>query len=594
MKELKYPFDSSYIIKKKRFLKRTLLSEDTKRIQKKIAILGGSTTGDIADITELFLLNYGIEPVFYQSEYGRYWQDGVFDNPDLEEFKPDIIFIHTSIRNIIRFPDVTLTREQTEEIFNAQTEHFVTLWESLKEKYGCIIIQNNFEKPYYRLMGNRDSWDYRGRVNFVSRLNMFFYDYASSHEGFYINDLDYVSSCYGLDKWSEPSYWHLYKYAMCVPAIPYFCFNLANIIKSIYGKNKKALVLDLDNTLWGGIVGDDGVDGIEIGMETHEGQVYTEFQKYLKEVKSTGVMLNVCSKNEEENALAGLNHPEGILKPDEFIVIKANWDPKDRNIEQIANELNIGLDALVFLDDNPAEREIVRAQIPAVAVPNMPAPEEYIKNVDRSGFFEITSFSADDLKRNDMYKENAERAKLSSKFTDYGEYLDSLSMQAVIDDFLPIYLPRITQLTNKSNQFNLTTKRFTEGEMEAVFKDNSYIRLYGKLSDKFGDNGIVSVVIGKQEGDTLDIILWLMSCRVLKRDMEYAMLDTLVKKAGERGIRTIKGYYYPTPKNKMVSLLYKDFGFELISEDESGNTLWSMAVEGYKNKNTHISVGGNE
>lgn len=594
MKELQYPFDGGYILKKKKSIKKQLLADNMPRVEKKIAILGGSTTNDIRDITELFLLDYGIKPEFYMSEYNRYWQDAVFENPELQEFAPDIIFIHTSNRNIIKYPDVTCTREEADAIFNDQLSHFETMWKAIADRYHCPVIQNNFEQPYFRLMGNRDCFDYRGRVNFINRLNMAFADYAEAHEGFYINDINYLSACYGIDKWSDPAAWHMYKYAMCIPAIPDFAFNLAGIIKSVFGKNRKSLVLDLDNTLWGGVVGDDGVDGIEIGQETHMGQVYSEFQKYLALVKNTGVMLTVCSKNEEENAIAGLKHPEGSLKPEDFIIIKANWDNKDRNIEAIANELNIGLDALVFLDDNPAERAIVSSQLPMVAVPEMTAPEEYIKTVDRSHFFEITSFSGDDLKRNEMYKKNAERAAMQSQFADYGEYLTSLDMVGVIDDFLPIYLPRITQLTNKSNQFNLTTRRFTTSEMEEVFADESYIRLYGKLTDKFGDNGIVSVVIGKINGDTLDVILWLMSCRVLKRDMEYAMLDNLVERAQEKGIREIKGYYYPTAKNKMVKELYADFGFTKISEDEEGNTVWSLETAGYKNKNNYIKVERNK
>ena len=594
MKELQYPFDSGYLLKKKKSLKKQLLADDMPRVEKKIAVLGGSTANDIVDITELFLLDYGIKPQFYLSEYNRYWQDAMFDNPELQEFAPDIVFIHTTNRNILKYPDINSTKEEADKLFSEQMEYFEAMWSSIAEKYHCPIIQNNFEPPFFRLMGNRDCFDYRGRVNYINRLNMAFADYAASHEGFYINDINYLSACYGIDKWSDPAAWHMYKYAMCIPAIPDFSFNLAGIIKSIFGKNRKSLVLDLDNTLWGGVVGDDGVDGIEIGQETHLGQVYSEFQKYLALVKNTGVMLTVCSKNDEENAIAGLKHPEGSLKPEDFIVIKANWENKDRNIVAIANELNIGLDALVFLDDNPAERAIVSSQLPMVAVPEMTAPEEYIKTVDRSHFFEITSFSGDDLKRNEMYKKNAERAALQSQFADYGEYLTSLDMVGVIDDFLPIYLPRITQLTNKSNQFNLTTKRFTTSEMEEVFADDSYIRLYGKLTDKFGDNGIVSVVIGKINGDTLDVILWLMSCRVLKRDMEYAMLDNLVVKAQEKGIKEIKGYYYPTAKNKMVKELYADFGFDRISEDEEGNTVWSLKTEGYNNKNNYIKVERNK
>ena len=380
---------------------------------------------------------------------------------------------------------------------------------------------------------------------------------------------------------------------MCVDAIPEFSFNLANIVKSVFGKNKKALALDLDNTLWGGVVGDDGVDGIQIGQETGVAQSYYEFQSYIKSLKSLGIILTVCSKNDHENAIAGLEHPEGALKPDDFIIIKANWENKDRNIIETANELNILPDSIVFVDDNPAERAIVQAQIPGVSAPVMDSVENYISTIDRNGYFEVTNFSEDDLKRNEMYKANAQRAAQQATFTDYNDYLRSLEMTAVIDDFIPVYLQRITQLTNKSNQFNVTTKRYTATEMEEVFNSGEYIRLYGKLIDKFGDNGVVSVVIGKKDNDILNMELWIMSCRVLKRDMELAMLDRLVERCKEQGIKTIRGYYYPTAKNNMVRELYKFFGFEKISEDETGNTVWEMSVDTYEQRNHVINVEGN-
>ena len=594
MKELEYPFDAGYILKKKRSIKRALLSDGRPRTEKRIAVLAGSTANEIVDMLELFLLDIGIAPVFYLSEYNRWWQDAVFGEPELDSFAPDVVFIHTSLRNITAFPKIDEDKAAADALLDAEMEKFSAAWDGIKSRYKCPIIQNNFELPFFRIMGNRDAYDYRGRVNFVTRLNAAFAKRAEESDGFYINDINYLSACKGLDKWSDPACWHMYKYAMSIPEIPEFSYNLAAIIKSLFGKNKKALVLDLDNTLWGGVVGDDGVDGIEIGPETHMGQVYAEFQRYLKLVRDSGVMLTVCSKNDVENAMAGLNHPSGILRPDDFVMITANWENKDANVAATAAGLNIGEDALVFVDDNPAERAIVASQLPDVAVPNIGAPEEYIRVLDRSRFFEMTSFSGDDLKRNEMYRQNAARAAQQSKFADYGEYLDSLEMTAVIDDFLPVYLPRITQLTNKSNQFNLATRRFTEDEMRTVYSDPGYIRLYGSLKDKFGDNGIVSVVIGKIDGDSVDIILWLMSCRVLKREMEYAMLDSLAERAKAAGAKELIGHYYPTRKNGMVKELYRDFGFEQVSCDEEGNTCWRLALDGYTPRTVHIKIERNE
>lgn len=591
MKELEYPFDSNYILKNSKKIRRALLAEDGARMKKKIAVLGGSTTHDIVRILELFLLNEGIEAEFYESEYGQYFQDAVFGNEELAAFAPDLIYVHTSNRNVTAWPEPGDSAAQIDALLEDQYGHFALIWDRLERTYHCPVIQNNFEYPFYRLLGNRDASDIHGRIRFVTRLNERFYVYAQEHENFYINDINYMAAAYGLDRWADPFYWHMYKYCLCMQAIPEFAHNLGNIVKAVFGRNKKALVLDLDNTLWGGIVGDDGVENLEIGQETSLGQVYAEFQGYLKKQKEIGVMLNVNSKNEEENALAGLNHPAGVLRPEDFILIKANWEPKSKNMLDIAAELNILPESLVFVDDNPAEREIVRAQVPDAAVPEMGTPEQYIRVLDHSGFFEVTGLSEEDRKRNDMYKANLMREKQQSAFGDYGEYLESLQMKGTIRAFEPVYMARIAQLTNKSNQFNLTTKRYTQSEIEAAAASPECITLYGRLEDKFGDNGVVSVVIGSRRGTVLHVDLWIMSCRVLKRDMEYAMMDRLAEECKKAGITEIIGYYYPTAKNNMVRNFYELQGFTKTEEDEKGNTVWSYQIpQQYVKKNRYIEI----
>ena len=588
---LEYPFDSQYLLRRRRALRRELLEEGT-FLEKRVAILGGSTTHDIRDMLELFLLGYGIRPAFYESEYGRYWQDAMFPNAELAALRPDIIFVHTSLQNITAFPEPEAAVADVEALLNRQYEHFSVMWDRLNAEYRCPIIQNNFEYPFFRLMGNRDASDVHGRVNFVARLNLTFAEYAQAHENFFINDINYQSASYGLERWSDPFYWHMYKYALCLDAIPVLAFNVANIIKSLFGRNKKALALDLDNTLWGGVVGDDGVENLELGQETSMGQAYGEFQTYLKELQKRGVLLNVISKNERENALAGLNHPQMALKPDDFVSIKANWEPKSANLIQMAEELSLLPESFVFVDDNPAEREIVRQQVPGAAVPELGQVEHYIEAIDRAGYFETTTLSADDLKRSEMYRENARRAELQSSFTNYEDYLRSLDMTAEIAPFTGLYLSRIAQLTNKSNQFNLTTKRYTQDEIEAAAADPRTVTLYGKLSDRFGDNGVVSVVIGRVNGEELDIELWLMSCRVLKRDMEFAMMDALAARAVELGVKTLNGYYISTAKNGMVRDFYAKQGFTKVSEAEDGSAKWTLNLSGYKNRNRVIKMAG--
>lgn len=594
MNELNYPFDAKLLLRKKKSLKKQLLEElqGQTLIKKRIAFLGGSTTNDIKLMLELFLLNEGIQAEFYESEYNKFYEDAVFGNEELDRFAPEIVIVHTTMRNIMTFPSLSDDSGTIEQLLQQEYKRFEMVWESLRERYHCMIIQNNFEYPFYRLMGNMEQSDIHGKVNFILRLNEKFNEYARAHELFWIHDIHYLSAAYGLEKWSDPFYWYMYKYAMTTEAIPDFAFSLSKIIKSILGKNKKAMAIDLDNTLWGGIVGDDGVENLQLGEETAEGEGYLEFQRYLKEHKQMGIILNVNSKNEMENALAGLNHEASVLHPDDFILIKANWNPKDQNLMEMSQELSLLPESFVFLDDNPAEREIIGAAFPKVGTPELAGIENYIRAIDKCGYFEVTSLSGDDLNRNRMYQENADRNRLLHTCTDYNEYLQSLKMKGTIRAFEPVYMSRIAQLTNKSNQFNLTTKRLTQAEIEAMAASEDYITLYGKLEDKFGDNGVVSVVIGKKNGSRLDMILWLMSCRVLKRNMEQAMLDCLVEEANRQKITQIHGFYYKTAKNAMVKDFYETMGFTKISEagneDEKEYVLTDLAS--YRKQNHVIDI----
>ena len=371
--------------------------------------------------------------------------------------------------------------------------------------------------------------------------------------------------------------------------------SLNALVRATYGKSRKVLILDLDNTLWGGVIGDDGVDKIHIGRETPVAEAYTAFQEYCLSLRNRGILLAVCSKNNDDVARSGFEHPSSILKLEHISCFKANWDPKHENIAAIAAELNLGVDSFVFVDDNPAERAIVEAQLPSVAVPDVGSEvSRFADFLEKGRYFEPLSLSKEDLERAALYADNSQRAALEKKFANYGEYLDSLEMVAEIDAFKPVYLERIAQLTNKTNQFNLTTRRYSLAEMEAAANNPNLIGLYGKLADRFGDNGLISIVLGRKEGHQLHMDLWLMSCRVLKRDMEITMLDAVAERAVEKGIRTIVGYYLPTKKNGMVADFYQRLGFTLSNSTPpdlpEGSTVWTLDLAGYKKKNQHIKV----
>ena len=601
MRELEYPYKSEYIIKKIKQFKRELLQSGKKFLDVKIAILAGSTVNALKDLIEIFLLNRGIKPDFYLSEYNKYYEDAVFENPKLKEFNPDIVYIFTTFRNVNNDFDLGTNEDEIENKLNIEIEKYKSIWTSIEKKYNVIIIQNNFEYPNYRLLGNKDISDFHGFSNFLMRLNNKFYEYAKKEKNFYICDINYIAANFGLSKWHNEKLYALYKLPCDMCAFVDIAYNVSSIIKSIYGKNKKAFALDLDNTLWGNVISEDGLDGIEIGPETPLGEIYLDFQKYIKKVQSLGVILNVVSKNDKEVALDGIENSDGVLKKDDFIKIKANWEPKSENIKNLSKELSLGEDSFVFVDDNPVERDIVEKNVEGIAVPDIGSAEKYIEIIDKSEFFEVTNITKEDLEKTKQYKENALREDLKYNFENYEDYLNSLDMRAEIKPFTSKYYDRISQLSNKSNQFNLTTKRYTVEDIKSVSEDENYITLYGKLIDKFGDNGIVSLIVARivganacgalindepyEHSKICEIELLLMSCRVLKRDMEFAMMDELVRICREKGIDTIKGAYLKTEKNSMVKNLYEDFGFTKISEDENGNAKYILDnLQNYHNR----------
>jgi FkbH-like protein len=588
LRQFEHPLDINKILRKKKSIKKYLLLNDN-LIEKNIAILGGSTTSEIKNILELFLLNSGIKPMFYESEYNKYYEDALFGTDELGKFKPDIIYIHTTNKNIIKYAESKDTPEDVAILLNNEIQRYKSIWNSLS-KLDCVIIQNNFDYTLDRSLGNLDCYNIHGKTYFINKLNDEFSLNARKINNLYINDINYLSSYIGLRYWFDRSLWYQAKYAMSMESIPELTFNISKIISSIFGKSKKCLILDLDNTCWGGVIGDDGLDRIHIGTETAIAESYTTFQKYAKELKDRGVTLAICSKNDLENAKEGFSHPESILNFDDFTSFKANWNPKHQNILDIAQSINIGVDSLVFIDDNPVERDIVLSQVPSVSVPDVGSDVvEFITHIDRNGYFEPISIADDDINRSQYYEDNKKRANKQSTYKSYDEFLVSLDMTAEIKSFSSVYLDRITQLTNKTNQFNLTTKRYTTGEIDTITLSDEYIKVYGKLTDKYGDNGLIAVSIGRVDNRTCHIDLCLMSCRVLKRDMEFAMLDELVSKCKDQDVFEIIGYYYKSAKNSMVSDLYEKFGFNLLEQNDE-DTIWRLDITNYEMKNKFIGV----
>lgn len=579
-----------YLLQKRKSLRRQLLEFAHSPVR--IAVLGGVTTNEVVDLLELLLLAEGFLPTFLQSEYNRYYEEAVLQPEQIQAFQPDIVYVHTHWKNVQHLPPLDASESEFKDLISTEVDRFRSIWNSIQEVIGCQVIQNNFEHPPTRILGSLDSVSYGGPSRFILELNREFAKVAQGRRGLIIHDLNALAATMGLAQWVDWRRWYSYKILTTPEASLAIAKSLAALIGAIFGKAKKCLILDLDNTLWGGVIGDDGVNGIQIGNETAVAEAYTAFQTYCLALRRRGILLAVCSKNDPDVARSGFAHPDTVLTFEDFAVFKANWEPKDRNIQAIALELNLGLDSFVFVDDNPAERAMVSAQLPAVTVPDIGSEVAlYPAILEGEHFFEIVSLSREDLQRTESYTANAVRTTLKAKFASYDEYLDSLQMFAEIASLRPVYLERVTQLINKTNQFNLTTRRYTYAQVEEIASHVNYIAVYGRLSDVFGDNGLITVVIGRRDGAELHIDLWIMSCRVLKRGMELAMLDCLVERAKNDSLERIVGYYSRTAKNAMVEDHYHKLGFTLESRSEDGSaSVWTLPVAGYSAQNNHIQI----
>jgi FkbH-like protein len=577
-----YPFDFSAIMRKKRALIREL-GKQPELLPKKIAILGGFTADSIRDLLELFLMKNGIKPIFFESDFNKYYEEAIFSSAALDEFKPDIVFICTAHRNIRNFPKIMESESATAALADSELQLWKSIAAAIKRRFNCMILQNNFDFPPDRSLGNLDGTKHYGRMNFINGLNLKLAEMAAGIDGYYLININYLSCQVGFEKWHERTAWNAYKSAIGLDALPALAHNVSKVIASAMGRAKKCLILDLDNTLWGGVIGDDGLSGISIGPDSPVGASYSDFQQYCKSLKDRGILLAVCSKNEENTAQSGFDHPMSLLKLEDFSVFKANWKNKVENICAIASELSLGLDSFVFIDDNPVERDIIRKNLPEVEVPEVDGdPSKSIEFLDRECFFEPVSISAEDVMRNQYYSIETTRGREIERFVDYSDYLKSLEMTAEIGKVLSGDLDRVAQLTNKTNQFNLTTKRYTLPEMTAISKSASHIMLSGRLKDRFGDSGLITLVIGEKRANELHVELWLMSCRVIRRGMEMALWGELIRSCRKEGISVIYGYYRKTPKNAMVASHYADFGFSKVIESKDSknewDSVWRMSI----------------
>ena len=535
----------------------------------RIAVLGSMSIQHFVSILRVFLKGAGIENEIYEGEYDGIAMDLLDESSAFYEFAPDMALILMDDRDIKSYPALLSSPEEVEAMVKKQTGYFFALWERIHRSLpDCLILQTNIVLPLTRQLSNLEAGCSYSRGAFIGRINNFL---SWERPGFVrIMDMEYLASAIGKETWFDYSSYFLTKQGFGADCLGRVCALFAREISVIRGQGKKCLVLDLDNTLWGGVVGDDGWEGIQLDPHNAVGEAYRFFQSYILALKERGVILAVCSKNEESLAKEAFEkNPHMLLKLSDFAAFHANWEDKAGNIRQIAAELNIGVDSLVFVDDNPAERQIVRQFVPECLVVELPEdPAYYARALEESLAFHISELTREDLERAASYGANRERAKLMDSFVDYEEYLKALEMVYTIGEPDSEQLPRFAQLINKSNQFNLRTQRYSEAQLLGMQQDKDKALIYAQLRDRFTEYGIISCVILEKRERECFIDTWLMSCRVLKRRVEDEMLKAIRLKAIEMGCDCIRGEYIPSKKNMMVKDFYEKMGFERVSESE--------------------------
>lgn len=566
--------DYSVLMKNKaRWKKEFLAKGDLQEIR--IAVLCGSTFGVAQDFLELFLLFYGIKPNFLIGGYNRFYEEAVFENIALKNFDPDVILFYVTNKNLLISQDYTLD-ETVQQLSEKEVLRWNQIWDAVSKKYRCFIIQNNFELFQYRMIGNKSRTSETGILRYVDDINNHINKSVEINQHLYLDDINYLSAREGLLKWYDDKYWRLYKYAISMNSLPLYALNTANIIKAVLGINKKAIAIDLDNTLWGGIIGDVGVEGIQQGIDTPQGQAYSQFQRYLKYLSRQGILLNICSKNEFEIANKGLRSKSCVLKEQDFVQMKVNWENKPQNVENLAREINIMQDSFVFIDDNILECNAVRALCPGILTIQAKTPLHTMDELELFSPFEGTGSSKEDFQRLQLYQSEIKRTTTRTEYSCYEEYLSSLQTKCTIEMLNDCNVERVVQLLNKTNQFNFLSNRYTIQQFKALNNNANVHTIVARLSDKFGDLGIISILTLIIVDNTAIIHDWVMSCRVLERKVENVMLCKALRMCQEQQVEIMFGIYKPTEKNKKIENIFSDFGFYRCSYNETEKIWLSM------------------
>ena len=556
----------------------------------RLAILSSSTVDHLLSGIRVAALRRNMWLQIYPGAYGQYIQEMLDPQSPIYSYAPNAVLFAFDAYHLFGNVNGRLDEAGAEATIDGVLDKIRPLWRMARECFNAQVIQQTVIPTFFPLLGNNEHRLPSSPASLVDRLNSRFRKEADA-EGVDVLSIDRQIVRDGLDTWCDLTLWHRAKQEVSPSAGPAYGELVARTIAAQQGLSSKCLVLDLDNTLWGGVIGDDGLEGIRLGQGSALGKSYVAFQRFVRGLGQRGIILAVCSKNDQANAYAPFtSHPDMVLKKEDILCFIANWNDKPSNLREVAHRLNIGLNSLVFVDDNPFERNIVRSELPMVAVPEVPEdPAQYPQCIADGGYFEALQITKNDLDRSDQYRSNVMREALRKSQTDIAGFLQSLKMKLLWTSFDKIGLQRIVQLINKTNQFNLTTRRYTEQEVLRLVDNPDAITLQLRLIDQFGDNGIIGIVIAERNIDDVRITSWLMSCRVLGRQVEEETLNILANEAQRIGAAALVGEYLPTKKNSMVKDHYAKLGFSPQGELSDKGSKWRLCLPGYKPFPTFIS-----
>ncbi|MBD1394706.1 HAD-IIIC family phosphatase [Mucilaginibacter glaciei] len=563
-------------------LKKNIKNNPTGLTPVKVALLADSASQFINTAIRGYGAELGLNLELYEADYNQIEQQVYGPTSELYAFAPVYIVIIQSTEHLLH----SFYKQDDRTGFTDQViAKTIDLYNILSQRLKTQIIINTYIEINDQVFGSYAAKTQSSFLYQLRKINLGLMDLASENTGLYITDLASLSAVKGYENTFDTKMYIYADMAFGIDFLPAIGQSICQIIASTLGKSKKCIVLDLDNTLWGGVIGDDGIENIMIGS-LGMGKAFTQLQLWCRELKNRGIILAVCSKNTLEIAQEPfISHPDMVLKLDDISLFVANWENKVDNIRYIQQVLNIGMDSMVFLDDNPFEREMVKSAIPQLTIPSLPDdPADYMLFLRELNLFDTASFTEDDKDRTEQYRQQAQRTSLQNSFVNEADYLASLDMQSRVNAVDKFTLPRVAQLTLRSNQFNLRNMRYNEADIADISSSENYFTLTFTLEDKFGDNGLIAVIILKTIGeDTLFIDTWIMSCRVLKRGMENFTLNNIVQAARDHGFSKIMGECLPTKKNGIVKDHYQNLGFTLNGD------AWELNTYSYINKQTFIT-----